>query len=740
MKTCRSRSYGSLPAYGSTRPLITLAVVGHLERGHRRSIIWRRSHKGRVMRIRAVRIENFRGIEFFEATNLRDLVVIAGPNGCGKTGVLDGIRLLKSCYGGYASNEWQMWFGEFQINVDQPQGALRLFRNRELELRITAKIELSDTDRSYLQHHVEDALRAILWQARLGRSFTGWRTAVTASEINQYGKEVEKFVREGAAQIRAGLESEYYEAGLTIDTTGQIQVMPEPVLELVFQTYNPHELGVIDYHSSSRVYEREALGNVNLNLDQITQQRRQQSLYNWREKYKNVKTELAASYVMSIIASKSTGLSLPDLNATLIELFNTFFPGKEYQGPVPQPDGSLTFPVHLESGGQHDIDDLSSGEKELLYGYLRLRNSAPHSSVILLDEPELHLNPRLLQGLPDFYHANLGRALNNQLWLVTHSDSILRQVVGNPNYSAFHMSTPQAGTREAGIQNQAAAVTASSELDQAVLDIVGDLAAYKPRAKVVILEGGGDTEFDVEIVTRLFPTWAQSVNLVPGGSKRRVRDLYDILEAATQRAGLSERFFAIVDRDREPRNLPFHGNVYTWDRYHIENYLLENEYLAAACRSVLGARSSLEGTVLDQALLICAESLIDTLVLERLQIEVNDSLIAAVVVKASPNTRNPAHDLMPSITSSLERLSEVGSKYSEASLQARQANIRETLESSLSNGEWRNEFPGRLILKRFVGEHLHGVNYEAFRNVLIDKMVDAGYQPPAMQEVIEMIA
>ena len=37
------------------------------------------------MRLRAVHIENFRGIESFEVKDLRDLVVIAGPNGCGKT-------------------------------------------------------------------------------------------------------------------------------------------------------------------------------------------------------------------------------------------------------------------------------------------------------------------------------------------------------------------------------------------------------------------------------------------------------------------------------------------------------------------------------------------------------------------------------------------------------------------------------------------------------------------------------
>ena len=94
--------------------------------------------------------------------------------------------------------------------------------------------------------------------------------------------------------------------------------------------------------------------------------------------------------------------------------------------------------MRLPGGETHDIDDLSSGE-EILYGYLRLRNSTPRRSVILLDEPELHLNPSLLQGFADFYHRHLGVAQENQLWLVTHSDTLLRQAIGNSNYGVFHM-------------------------------------------------------------------------------------------------------------------------------------------------------------------------------------------------------------------------------------------------------------------------------------------------------------
>ena len=138
---------------------------------------------------------------------------------------------------------------------------------------------------------------------------------------------------------------------------------------------------------------------------------------------------MAAEYVKQGLRERSLGEEATrppsrKFTETLQSLFAAFFPGKKFFGPVPTNDGNLEFPVQIgEDGPQHDINDLSSGEKEILFGYLRLSNSAPKHSVILLDEPELHLNPALIRGLPQFYHEHVGKALNNQLWLVTHSDA-----------------------------------------------------------------------------------------------------------------------------------------------------------------------------------------------------------------------------------------------------------------------------------------------------------------------------
>src|SRR5437588_3648315 len=142
------------------------------------------------MRLHRVHIENFKGIELFDVENLGDLIVIAGPNGCGKTGVLDGIRLLKSVYGGYFANEWQNWFGEFQINLSQPQDLLRLLRDRSKDLLIRAEIELSSSERSFLMDHAREILRPLIWQSVLGRNVE-FSFIPMATEVRQHGERVE---------------------------------------------------------------------------------------------------------------------------------------------------------------------------------------------------------------------------------------------------------------------------------------------------------------------------------------------------------------------------------------------------------------------------------------------------------------------------------------------------------------------------------------------------------------------
>jgi hypothetical protein len=456
------------------------------------------------MKIESLSISNFRGIREARLSELHNMVVIAGQNGSGKSCVLDAIRLLKSVYGGYQQNEWHHWMGEFQINFTNRNDLTTLLNNPSKELRISCEFSLHSEEREYIRSHSEDLVRQSIWRTMYPELYS-WSTFQAVSLAAHLRSRESEIKEQTKVQVGALVEelTKPRIIGEFILPLGQPpQVTLSKSLEIVFGTFRPHHLGVIDYHGPHRMYGRETVQGINLNLDALEQQRSAHALYNYGNKYANVKAEMAGSYIKEILAKQAgkPASSQESLSTTLKELFQTFFPDKEFLGPQPTPEGNLHFPVRTGDGAIHDLNELSAGEKEVLYGYLRLRNSAPRFSVILLDEPELHLNPRLIKGLPAFYHRHLGHALDNQIWLITHSDALLREAVGQDGYSVFHMQTATTSSTQ-----QAAPLLAKEGLQRAVIDLVGDLASYRPDAKLVIFEGE-NSEFDQRMTGLLFPT------------------------------------------------------------------------------------------------------------------------------------------------------------------------------------------------------------------------------------------
>jgi len=442
---------------------------------------------------------------------------------------------------------------------------------------------------------------------------------------------------------------------------------------------------------------------------------------------------MAGSYIKELLAEaagKGTG-GQASLSNTLQELFRTFFPDKEFLGPQPSTDGTLQFPVKTGDGSIHDLNELSAGEKEVLYGYLRLRSSAPKFSVILLDEPELHLNPRLIKGLPAFYHKNLGNALNNQIWLITHSDALLREAVGQEDYSVFHMQTATVTTSQ-----QATPLLAKEGLQRAVIDLVGDLASYRPDAKLVIFEGE-DSEFDERMATTLFPELQQKANTVSAGSKRRVRGLHEVLKVALEKGEVPMKVFSIVDPDAEKGN-PLPAQSFEWEVYHIENYLLESKAILKVITDMGSTQFSKEEEVYG-ALRDCARETMTSLVRHKLSSAVNAELVGSVKTATDPNSTAVAPVLSQAIAKSGENISQiVREKFNLAHLQEMEDNLRSDFESSLAADTWRKRFRGRDVLNRFV-KRIHGTNYETFRNLIIANMRDSGFKPEGMRLVIDQI-
>ncbi|HTU43340.1 MAG TPA: AAA family ATPase, partial [Candidatus Aquilonibacter sp.] len=397
----------------------------------------------------------------------------------------------------------------------------------------------------------------------------------------------------------------------------------------------------------------------------------------------------------------------------------------------PTPEGNLQFPVRTGDNAVHDLNELSAGEKEVLYGYLRLRNSAPRFSVILLDEPELHLNPRLIRELPSFYHTHLGNALDNQIWLITHSDALLREVVGHEGYSVFHMQTSSAAATQ-----QAIPLLAKEGLQRAVIDLVGDLASYRPDAKLVIFEGE-NSEFDQKMVTTLFPQLAKSANIVSAGNKRRVRALQEVLSVALDRGEVPMKIFSIVDLDAE-QDGPRHRHSFAWDVYHIENYLLEPRFILNVVKAVGVEKFKSEEDIYIE-LRECARETLPTLVRHKLASVVNAEMVGSIATGTDPALPEVAQALAAAVERSAEKVTRLAKeKFDLIRLQALEAEYRMEFETALTADTWKKRFRGRDVLSRFSGR-INKTSYEVFRNLIVDSMRASNFQPQGMKEVIDRI-
>ena len=699
------------------------------------------------MKIVSLLVENFRAINRVELADLQDMIVIAGPNGCGKSCVLDSIRLFKSVYGGYQPNEWQQWFGEFQIDFQRnPQQMASLLRDRSRPSVIHADIKLADEEVDFIRQEIQPMLEELVWKTVVPGLQEIWIRArpALAAELRAHKPTVDQRVKELLPSVLSQLENRVQHGRLVIHPNGAVQTTNNVLLEIVFSSFHPKRIGVIDYHGSHRNYGREQLGGINLNLDQEEDRFRAASLYNYANKYANIKSEMAAEYVRQALMEKmaggapTTGKATP-LSETLQELFNIFFPGKRFLGPVPTEEGSLNFPVEVEEGATHDINELSSGEKEVLFGYLRLRNSAPKYSVILLDEPELHLNPALVRGLPQFYLKRLSLELGNQIWLVTHSDAFLREAMGHNGLRVFHM---QYATTSGGAENQVHEIQPGEEVEAIILEMVGDLAAYRPGAKVVFFEGE-DSEFDLSMVSRLFPVFEKEVNLVSGGNRSRVETLHKTLEHSVQAGKIPIKIYSVVDKDSGAEidsSVEFRRH-YSWDVYHIENYLLEARFIGEALRNVNVNHTDVSSVErIEQRLTQIAQDQIDELISHKIRAAIGSELVAGLNLNSNPASADIGADLHGSIVKSIERVSNLTeTKLSIENIRERIDKERKVLDQSLREGSWKKHFKGRDILRAFVGKYVQGMRYEYFRDLIISQMVNSGHQPDGMKSVLDKI-
>ncbi|MFC2736512.1 MAG: AAA family ATPase [Leptotrichia wadei] len=187
-----------------------------------------------------------------------------------------------------------------------------------------------------------------------------------------------------------------------LDIKKELNILPKII-------YAPAEMNFkkMDMASTTLIQEYNFINIVNTNL------------------VKDIPSYIATKIISAIFKNKNEKVG--DVQKKVFDEINEIFEILDIDVKIEDisQDGR-NIPIFTNSAGdKFDINELSSGEKQLFLRTLAIKMLNPENSIILIDEPELSLHPKWQQRIVDVYRK-IGK--NNQIIIATHSSHILGSV------------------------------------------------------------------------------------------------------------------------------------------------------------------------------------------------------------------------------------------------------------------------------------------------------------------------
>ena len=386
----------------------------------------------------------------------------------------------------------------------------------------------------------------------------------------------------------------------------------------------------------------------------------------------------------------------PDPFALYQRVFEQLLPDKQLE-PI-DPKAPREFQYKVGAAGPFPFQALSSGEQEVVKVAFDLIWKQIRHSVILVDEPELHLHPTLAFRLLETIKG-LGDA-TNQLILFTHSPDLISTYHATGNVYFVDIDEPKAnqGKRLSDLH------TDHVETARAVGANLGLFAVGK---KLIFVEG---TEASVDRLTyhRVAQECFPEAYLLPMGSVRNLNALSHVSEELRSaifgvdlfmirdRDGLSDEHVAELEANPRFRVLP---------RRHVENFFLDAGLLSRVAQHFYLDASQADPEGITAALQRAAD------------LSMHSALLADIkhLVNVEGSLEPPSLKVVEKLEG--DRLEEALVKHLNAAatsvtarFSARAAEIlvrkrRTVLSAALRNGTWQTVFPGKTVLARFVADY-----------------------------------
>jgi predicted ATPase len=518
------------------------------------------------MRLRNIHIKNFRALEEINVDFESPVNVIVGPNAIGKTTILEAIRLVKATVAPRSQSETTQAL--FALGASLPYNPQRLIptalaRDQQTEVEIRCRYHLNPKELETVTGSVHEiATEFVLSSAgqqfspNLGIVFLSspqGRAALSAAEAQLKG--VLEDVRIGKRDLF--LDFKFSPVSARFDSSDPIGGM---IFSFLDSRCRPSQ-SVFSYFPADRAMPPGEppvqLGAADA-AQQIESHASQPQL-----KYSRMKNTIFSA----VVASQT---ERDDLTKDFERIFNGILKGRKLVAVGVNQFGLLSSMVQdVETGRTFELDGMSSGEKGLILTFLLIGRSIVDGGIILLDEPELHLNPAVCKDLLSFLIDNYVLRKDLQVIVCSHSPEILAGAFEKQECSLYHLVSEKVISK--------VHYKDEDEISQA-LSKLGTSESEGLLYKATVFVEGSE---DVDLLEVGFGDLLRRHKVKDLGGRREVEKEIAQLQALERKGTkLSARYF-IFDRDDLPTLLANSETVKVlqWDRRCLENYLIDFDIL-----------------------------------------------------------------------------------------------------------------------------------------------------------------
>lgn len=386
----------------------------------------------------------------------------------------------------------------------------------------------------------------------------------------------------------------------------------------------------------------------------------------------------------------------PDPLQKYKEIFSSILPGKALLDINPASPGEFQFSD--ESGQQLPFGSLSSGEQEVIKVLFDVARKDIRHSVIIVDEPELHLHPTLTFKLIETLKS-IGDHTNQFIFL-THSPDLISTYYSTGDVYFID--------QKADGGNQAHRLSDLDHEHKEVASLVGqNLGMFAVGKKLVFVEGE-KSSIDRLSYQKIAQTIDPEIRVLPAGSVLNILTLNNI-EEQIRKAIFGIDLYMVRDRDglsdHQVLALERNGRIKCLKRRHIENYFLDHEVLFMVAERLYLTEENPELTeeyIAESIKKIAEESLgFNVYKNAKDYLSVNHFLHPPTVKALETKTIDKIKsEIVDSIAASRDALS---NEISNESLQTWVNSEESRLRERLLNGGWINEFQGKYIFSRVCG-------------------------------------